>query len=211
MSTTWMQTRTGKAFDLVHPDHRLVDFERDVAPALGKLARYAGHTVCDWPYTVAQHCELGAYSLYGKTGSDRLAALFLLHDAHEAYMGDVTTPVACALEELGVRTGPPRGDEAVKWAIRNLKYRLDWAIHKAAGVPMPTAAEAAVIEAHDIAMMAAERQVLMVRSPLPWGEPYDSAEPAEKLDRDDLEPWGAVEAAEMWLDAFHAFIAAGAR
>jgi hypothetical protein len=48
-----IQTRTGKMFNIKHPDPDMIDL-RDIAAALAKTNRFGGHT--REPYSVAQHC-----------------------------------------------------------------------------------------------------------------------------------------------------------
>jgi hypothetical protein len=191
----WLQTLSGKAFDLSAPDASMVDFENDVAPALAKLARFTGHTIGDVGYSVAQHCVLGAESLLAVTGSERLAALFLLHDAHEAFCGDIPTPVAKTLEEVVPDT---------KRAIAHLKHRLDVAIFEAADVDMPTYEEHAAIKQHDTAMLNAERAVIKSPQPKSWGDAIDAIPPAVLAE--PIEPWPAWAAQEEWLAAFERFV-----
>lgn len=82
---SWIITATGKKFDLdnITPDQ--IDIE-DIAEALAKECRFAGH--CIGFYSVARHSLLVAdnlptgYRLYG-----------LLHDAPEAYIKDMPSPV----------------------------------------------------------------------------------------------------------------------
>ena len=191
----WMQTNTGKAFDLTRPDPRLVDFENDVAPALGKIARFVGHTDGRFGYSVAQHCVLGAETLYEETGSLRLAALFLLHDAHEAYIGDISQPFEALMNEMY------HGYFSAH--IREAKERLDAAIYRAAGVHLPNDDEKVTIKGHDIAMMNAERHALMPR--MRWA-PGVEAIPAVEVCVAELGPWDPVTAREEWLLAFTQFI-----
>lgn len=194
----WLQTASGKAFDLTHPDPLLVDFQNDVAPALAKLARFTGHTLGDVGYSVAQHCVLGAESLFDATSSHRLAMLFLLHDAHEAYCGDIPTPVAATLAEMVPET---------KRAIAYLKHSIDLAIFEAADVAMPTEDEQTVIKRHDTAMMNAERRVLKLPAPRSWGAAIDAV-PAASVDPDDLQPWDSESARNEWMRAFEHFVRA---
>lgn len=80
----WIQTYTGKRFYPLDPRPEDVDV-RDIAHALSNLCRFAGHTKT--AYSVAQHCVLAARLA---PPASKLAAL--LHDANEAYMGDVARP-----------------------------------------------------------------------------------------------------------------------
>ena len=193
----WMQTNTGKAFDLKDPDPRLVDFENDVASALSKLARYSGHTDGEYGYSVAQHCVLGAETLFEKTGSSRMASLFLLHDAHEAYIGDIATPTMRVLDDLS--------DGGFSAALGRLKTRLDAAIHRAAGILPADECEMVAIKHHDIAMMNAERYALKRPAPRSWGSAFDAI-PAADIWHEELWPWDPTTARDEWLAAFTRFV-----
>lgn len=81
----WILTATGKHFDLFEPDADLID-PRDIAHALAHLCRFNGHT-CEF-YSVAQHSCIVAELV---SEEHKLAAL--LHDAPEAYLGDMTRPL----------------------------------------------------------------------------------------------------------------------
>ena len=88
---TTVRTFTGKNVDLVNPDPGQICIE-DIAHHLAKLDRYngAGH----WPYSVGQHSLLVAEALPGEY---KLQGL--LHDATEAYLGDVVSPLKALLPE----------------------------------------------------------------------------------------------------------------
>jgi uncharacterized protein len=68
---------------------------RDIAHHLSLINRFNGAT--DTPYSVAQHSVLVADLLLAKKQPADVCLWGLLHDAHEAYLGDVTTPVKAAL------------------------------------------------------------------------------------------------------------------
>lgn len=64
----------------------------DIAHALSHQNRFNGHL--KWPYTVAQHSVLVSKYVEQRITTDRNTLLFaLLHDAAEAYIGDVIRPV----------------------------------------------------------------------------------------------------------------------
>ena len=80
-----METRTGVRFDLLHPKAADIRAE-DVAHALAHICRYNGH-VSEY-YSVAEHCCLMAdWAL--ANDSELLARECLVHDAAEAYVGDI--------------------------------------------------------------------------------------------------------------------------
>jgi hypothetical protein len=86
-------------FDLTNPLPDDVDLA-EVAAALGKLCRFSGHTVTH--YSVAEHslrlCV--AVELAGGSEAEQLQAL--LHDAHEAYTGDITRPMRDAIARMSM-------------------------------------------------------------------------------------------------------------
>ena len=95
----WCQTFTGKKVDILCPTPEMVDIE-DIAHALSMTCRFGGH--CREFYSVAEHSvlveQMGRYSLH--CSDPRIIMLLLLHDAAEAYIGDIITPVVinCNLE-----------------------------------------------------------------------------------------------------------------
>lgn len=87
-----MVTYTGKyvrPFDM-HPGD--IDIH-DIAHGLSNCCRFAGQ--CKWFYSVAQHSYLMARMLENRT----MAKIALLHDATEAYLGDLTTAVKRGLPD----------------------------------------------------------------------------------------------------------------
>jgi uncharacterized protein len=81
-----LRTITGRKIWLADPVESEIDI-LDIAHALSLCNRFAGHTIS--PYSVAQHSVLIA-RMFEDIGLRRWA---LLHDASEAYLGDVTRPL----------------------------------------------------------------------------------------------------------------------
>ncbi len=103
-------TFSGRMIDLCNPRPEDVDFA-DIAHALSNLCRWGGHT--SRYYSVAEHCVLVSYLV-----PKRLAIQGLLHDAHEAYVGDVITPIK-------VRLGEEYGKIAERWdAAISRRYKV---------------------------------------------------------------------------------------
>jgi uncharacterized protein len=87
----WMQTYTGKRFMVGKPSLDDIDII-DIAHSLSMQCRYNGH--CNLFYSVAEHCCL----LYDV--ADQQHKLWaLLHDATEAYLCDIPSPVKPLLKE----------------------------------------------------------------------------------------------------------------
>lgn len=81
----WIHTFSGLKFYHLNPQPEMITIE-DIAHALSMACRWTGHT--KWFYSVAQHSY---YCSFLTPGDQRLAAL--LHDASEAYMGDMNRPL----------------------------------------------------------------------------------------------------------------------
>lgn len=70
------------------PESFLID---DIATSLSNICRYNGHVPSF--YSVAEHSACVADMIYERTGSKELALTGLLHDAAEAYVGDMVRPL----------------------------------------------------------------------------------------------------------------------
>jgi glycine/D-amino acid oxidase-like deaminating enzyme len=87
----WIETFTGLQFDLSNPLPGQIH-PLDIAVALARTARFNGHT--KFFYSVAQHAFLASVLV---PREHALAAL--LHDASEAYTGDIVRPLKRLLGE----------------------------------------------------------------------------------------------------------------
>lgn len=83
-------TATGLLVDLRAPDPAQIDV-RDIAHALSRLCRWGGHVRIP-VLSVAQHS-----SMVSEVVPPALALVGLLHDATEAYLGDVVAPIKAML------------------------------------------------------------------------------------------------------------------
>lgn len=81
----WLRTYTGKRFHFTDPKADEVEI-KDIARGLSNLCRFGGQ--CKTFYSVAEHCVLVADLL-----PRNLAFAGLLHDAAEAYLLDVPSPL----------------------------------------------------------------------------------------------------------------------
>lgn len=88
----WMQTFTGRKFYPMAPRAEDIAPE-DIAHALSLLCRYNGHVKSF--YSVAEHCILMSATFQ----DTELALWALLHDATEAYVGDMVRPLKRSMPE----------------------------------------------------------------------------------------------------------------
>jgi len=80
-------TISGRKVDLLDPQPEVINIG-DIAWSLSKQARFNGHT--SRLYSVAEHCFYGALS---NAENAAISLAFLLHDASEAYLGDLIGPL----------------------------------------------------------------------------------------------------------------------
>ena len=172
---SWSLSRNGRAIDLVNPTVEQVDF-LEIADTLAHVYRWTGSAKHD--VSVAWHTIIGVEIARWRK-LDHVIPYWLLHDAHEARLGDTATPVAEAyaaviVETLGLRLFPvPRIRDvvaAVREGMARLKCDHDDAIRMAAGLRLDrpiSEIERAVKEIDRIALMT-ERRDYLPASPRLW-------------------------------------------
>lgn len=84
---TFVVTLSGREIELLAPKVSDIDIH-DIAVGLARCARFTGQTYGEYGYSVAQHSEL-----VSRIVPPEFALAALLHDAAEAYVRDLTTPV----------------------------------------------------------------------------------------------------------------------
>lgn len=149
-----IQTRSGVAFDILNPTADMVELD-DIAWSLSNICRFNGH--CSRFYSVAEHSYVGALHMAGAFGRNMQRA-FLLHDAAEAYIGDICRPVKLAL-------GP---------AVKEIEKAIQDAIHDRFDIGAIPSAHLGMI---DDAMLVYEVRNV-IRAPLvgEWPEMSDPPE-----------------------------------
>jgi 5'-deoxynucleotidase YfbR-like HD superfamily hydrolase len=131
-----IRTYTGRNVPLSYPTWRDIDI-RDIARSHSLVNRFTGHT--KRPYSVAEHVVVGSYLV-----APAFALAFLLHDAHEAYIGDISSPLKRLL----------RG-------VADVSRQFDVAIGERFGLTLwPMGPE---VHAVDALMLEAEFQVVMAK------------------------------------------------
>jgi 5'-deoxynucleotidase YfbR-like HD superfamily hydrolase len=126
-------TATGRTFDLERPDNGPFDIQA-IAHALSHICRFSGH-VREF-YSVAQHSVLVSQLL-----PPHLAMQGLLHDAAEAYLGDLVSPLKRMLSNY-----------------RRLEERVEEAIFRHFGLVYPPPSD---VKAADMVLLATEQRDLM--------------------------------------------------
>lgn len=85
-----IKTFSGIFVDPLKMSEKDIDIS-DIAHALSNECRYAGH--CPVFYSVAEHSLNTALSVWLETGNFAMTFAALLHDASEAYLKDMPTPI----------------------------------------------------------------------------------------------------------------------
>lgn len=171
----WIATNTGKIIDLLKPDPEQITIE-DIANNLANICRFNGQ-LQQW-YSVAEHsihvAELvpTEYKLHA-----------LLHDATEAYICDVPTPLK---RLLGT-------------AYSSIEGRMAAAIGLRFGIELNHLPEP-VLQA-DRVMVVTERDALQV-SPMEWGREYEDSLRYPDFRRKYTNPG---EARTAFLDAYRQY------
>lgn len=91
----YIQTLKGRRFWPADPRPEEVDIE-EIAHALSNLCRFTGH--CSEFYSVAQH-SVFVWQIGGRLPG-RPGLWYLLHDASEAYTGDINRPLKRGLQHV---------------------------------------------------------------------------------------------------------------
>lgn len=159
-----IETRSGARVDLLCPRPASITID-DIAWSLSRTARFNGHTDGCSPYSVAQHSVWVAQVVQDLFDADPVTTLqALLHDAHEAYTGDIASP----LKHL----------PALRPHIKAIERGLQEAIHVAFDVPPPDAAQDFLIHYADRLALAVEADRLMRSGAAGYGLSTDLVERA---------------------------------
>lgn len=169
-----IMTRSGKYFNFLDPDPMSIQIT-DIAHALSNICRYTGHV--SEIYDVAQHSVLVSQTVPQRDG---LPFMGLMHDATEAYVGDMSRPLKLLLPEY-------QEIEARVWRAIALKFNLP--------VELPPE-----IKYADNVLLFTERRDLMPANVLSqdewaWG---DDVPRLPKM----IEPWSRLRSKREFLARF---------
>lgn len=167
---------SGNYFDFLEPEKSDFTIE-DIATGLSNTCRFAGQ--CSRFYSVAQHSVIVSHYV-----PEALAFAGLMHDAAEAFIGDVTKPLKDILPDY-----------------RALEERVEAAVLGRFGLPQKMPTEVKEI---DVVMLATEQGQLM-RNRDDWN--YTRGRKALNI---AIPPMGPREAKAKFLARFAALTAAPA-
>jgi uncharacterized protein len=164
-------TIAGKYFNFLEPERNEFGIH-EIAHALSLLCRFTGHTPT--MYSVAQHSVAVSYLVPREH-----ALVGLLHDAAEAFMGDVSAPLKQLLPEY-----------------KAIEKRVQAAIYMRFGIdPI----EPPCVKKADLIMLATEQRDLMPAHDDVWEwEGIEGIEPMKRR----VVPWSSEEAAYVFLRRF---------
>ena len=151
-----IETTEGSFFDLIHPRSEEVSLEA-IASGLSKICRFGGQTKGDLFYSVAEHSVLCWQIALSRGYGSMTRRAVLLHDAHEAYTGDITRPLKQHLPEYVV-----------------ISNRVQDAIYQRYGVRTP---DHASIKGIDDPILREEAEAVMTSKARHWNWSPDLSRP----------------------------------
>jgi hypothetical protein len=177
----WTATFSGVKWFITdpHPDDVRI---ADIAHALSLICRYGGH--CREFYSVAQHSVIVAKALWMEfPKAPGLVLHALLHDAGEAYLGDVVRPLKATMPQY-----------------KALEHLTEGVIAVALNLPPLTQEQRAILKHFDDVALMTERRDLVNHCGHEWTL---RAKPLV----DAIRPWSPEVAELAFLEAYRTSVA----
>ncbi len=177
-------TYTGKSFNLLEPKPEMVCIE-DIAHSLAYQCRYTGHT--REFYSVAQHCVLMARN--PDLPGDPMEKL--LHDAGEAYIGDIARPWKNLLLVWNYNRAISK-----PISVRKFEEKIQYVIGLTLGIDLTHSTE---VKVADLRMMATEVRDLMPPGFTAEEWSIDISNPVKEV----INPWPPFTAEIRFLELYN--------
>ena len=176
-----LETVSGRKVDVSNPDPSSIVIE-DIAWALSRMPRFSGHSIPYIPYSVAQHCVQVAKDL--APHGPQIQMYGLLHDAAEAYINDLPSPVKHIPEIHAV--------------IKKLEDSLMSTIYTALDIKPPTEEEEQIVKISDKIQQAVEAYNFMYSRGHDWNLPKVSFKKLQQFE----DPLTSTQAYDKFLFFF---------
>lgn len=172
---TYIQTYSGNKFD--YTTYTEDDFYiEDIAHSLSRTCRFNGH--CEDFYSVAEHCYLMSYLVDLEHAKEAL-----LHDASEAYIGDIPSPLK----------------KFIKDAIVPIEDKIIETVFNKYGLTFPFSEQ---VKNADLEMLYWEYQLYIRKSSeVRWDTLEGLSFPIER--KPNFKSWTPQQAKEKFLERFN--------
>lgn len=183
-----LETVSGKLFDPINPDPSQIDI-RDIAWHLSRIPRFCGATIPRIPYSVAQHSVQVMKDIEVLTdGNPRMMFHGLMHDAAEAFISDIPSPI---------KRIPEIHDKIVE-----LEDKILRCIYTACGVTMPDEKEVEIVHKADMDQRSIEAYNFMYSRGKDWGLPSVTFEKLQEFEA----PMTNVKAYDTFMEWYNIII-----
>ena len=176
-----LETVSGRKIKITDPDPKDIVIG-DIAWALSRMPRFSGHSIPYVPYSVAQHSIQVAKEL--APHGPKIQMYGLLHDAAEAYINDLPSPVKHIPEIHAV--------------IKKLEDNLMLTIYKALDIMPPTEEEERIVKIADKNQQAVEEYNFMYSRGSDWDLPEVSFKKLQEFEQ----PLTSIQAYDKFLFFF---------
>ena len=138
---SWFETYSGKKFWHLDPMPEDVCLE-DIAQGLSNICRFNGQSM--FFYSIAQH-SLTCADLAKRRGyGERIELLALMHDAAEAYVCDMVSPLKAYIN-----------------GYRDIENKIQDVIYRALNIQPPNLIEKQIVKGIDLIILITEASVLL--------------------------------------------------